>query len=499
MGTPQQRRIEVTRDPTSNLVTERRLYDAAGTLKAKTAWTYNARRQVLAITRTDPGVTPNAARTTTLAYCEPVDVAANACPFVGLLKSIDGPRTDVTDVVIFAYRLADAPGCAGAPATCAYRKGDLWKTTNAMGHVVEVTASDGAGRPLSIKDPDGVVTDFSYTPRGWPSAQKVRGANPATETDDRVTLINYFPFGQPSRIRTVGASDATFSYDAAHRLTTLGDNQGFFARFTLNSAGQRIAEAVQNNSGTTTYRSLSRSIDSLGRVLSQTDGYGRVTGFSYDADGNPNQTTDALGRIADHDYDPLDRLMRTLQDMGGLAAQTQFSYDALDNLIQVNDPNGLNTTYAYNGFSELTAQTSPDTGTAIYAYDSAGNRVSQTDARGKVTQYAYDALNRLTAVTYPGESSLNVVYVYDITTGMPRRRNLQHRPPEQDDRRQRHDGLLLRPLRPHRAESANDEQHRPRAALRVRARRRAAESDLSRRCRSAVHSRCPGPGARDQR
>jgi YD repeat-containing protein len=407
VGAPQQRREEVTRDPVSQLVTERRLFDAGGTLKAKTAWTYNTRHQVLTTTATAPSVTPNLTRTAATTYCEAADVTANTCPFVGLIKSIDGPRTDVTDVVTYTYRQTDDPACATAPTTCAYRKGDLWKVTNALGHVVETLAYDGTGRVLSVKDENAIVTDFSYNTRGWLTARKVRGTDNASETDDRVTLINYFPFGAPSRIRTVGATDATFLYDAGHRLTTLGDNKGFFIRYTLNAAGDRIAEQVQNNPGTTTYRSLTRSIDPLGRVQSQTDAYGRVTGFTYDANGNLDTTTDALGRITDHDVDPLNRITRTRQDAAGLAADTQFGYDVLDNLTQVNDPKGLATTYAYNGFRELKTQTSPDTGTTGVTYDSAGNRKTQTDARGIVATYSYDVLNRLTGVTYPRPASMS--------------------------------------------------------------------------------------------
>ncbi len=56
---------------------------------------------------------------------------------------------------------------------------------------------------------------------------------------------------------------------------------------------------------------------------------------------------------------------------------------------------------------------SPDSGLTIYDYDKAGNRTQQTDARDVVTSYAYDELNRPTAVTYPGDSSLNIDNGYD--------------------------------------------------------------------------------------
>ena len=65
------------------------------------------------------------ARITSYTYCEAADVvAAGSCPVEGLLKSVDGPRTDVADAVTYAYYSADDAGCATGGA-CSYRKGDL--------------------------------------------------------------------------------------------------------------------------------------------------------------------------------------------------------------------------------------------------------------------------------------------------------------------------------------------------------------------------------------
>ena len=49
--------------------------------------------------------------------------------------------------------------------------------TNALGQITETLAYDGAGRVLSVKDANGVVTDLEYHPRGWLTARKTRGAN----------------------------------------------------------------------------------------------------------------------------------------------------------------------------------------------------------------------------------------------------------------------------------------------------------------------------------
>lgn len=397
--------------PTMAVPTERRTYDAAGALIAKSAWTLNARGQALTSTQTDP-VTAST-RTSTTTYCEQADVDASTCPLVGLLKSTDGPRTDVADVSSYTYRMADEASCATAPTTCAYRKGDLWKVTNALGQVAETVKFDGAGRVLSVKDADGVITDMEYHPRGWLTASKVRGTNAGSEADDLVTRIEYEPTGLVKKTTLPDGSSTGFIYDAAHRLTDITDGEGNRIHYTLDNAGNKTKEDTLASNGSV-QRTLSRVYNQLGQLQTGKDAYARATGFSYDASGNTNTVTDALGRVTDNDYDPLNRLTKTIQNLGGINASTQFQYDARDNLTAVTDPKGLSTGYTYNGLGDLTKLTSPDTGVTNFTYDSAGNRKTQTDARSKLTTYGYDVLNRLTTIGY-ATTSLNVTYTYDLS------------------------------------------------------------------------------------
>ncbi len=99
-----------------------------------------------------------------------------------------------------------------------------------------------------------------------------------------------------------------------------------------------------------------------------------------------------------------------------LLGEIEFAYDAQDNLTQVSDPREVTTSYAYNGFDELTRLTSPDTGITDYDYDPAGNLLSRTDARGVEATYQYDAENRLTQIDYPahnGQPAETLSFSYD--------------------------------------------------------------------------------------
>lgn len=389
---------------------EQRVYNSVGVLVSKRTWTYNARGQALTDSRIDP--VSGAARTTTTTYCEQGGIDAGTCPLIGLVTSVDGPRTDVSDVVSYTYYPGDDSSCAAAPTTCPHRKGDLWKVTNALGQITETLKYDGAGRALSVKDATGVITDYAYHPRGWLTATKIRGGNDTTETDDRITLIEYWPTGLVKQVTQPDGSFTAYAYDAAHRLTDIVDGLGNTIHYTLDNAGNRTQEDTKDASGTLK-RTLSRIFNQLGQLQTQKDALNHPTGFTYDPNGNTDQVTDALNRVADNDYDPLNRLKRTLQDVGGIAAETKFEYDTLDNLTKVTDPKGLDTTYGYNGLGDLLTLVSPDTGTASYTYDSAGNRKTQIDARGVTATYAYDALNRLTGIAYAGDPLLDTSYGYD--------------------------------------------------------------------------------------
>lgn len=392
---------------------ERRLRDSTGTLLSTTRWTWNTRGQPLAIHRIDPA--SPVARRAGIAYCEEADVLLGSCPLVGLVTAIDGPREDVQDIVTFSYRMGDDPACATAPTTCGWRQGDLWKTTNALGHVTEILRSDGAGRPLSMKDANGVVTDFVYHPRGWLIAAKQRGADTASEADDRILRFDYTATGQ---VRTLTAPDGnavTFDYDDADRLATITDRDGNTLSYTLDVAGERVREDVRDANGQL-HRTLARAYDTLGQLRTITDAYGRSTAFAYDAEGDLDTITDALGRVTDHDTDALGRLTRTLRDAGHPASSSEIrqQYDAFDRIVRITDPNGLHTDTTYNGFGDATRLVSPDTGTTITTHDSAGQPVTRTDADGRITRLAYDALGRVATVAYPQDPTLDVAYTWDL-------------------------------------------------------------------------------------
>lgn len=92
-----------------------------------------------------------------------------------------------------------------------------------------------------------------------------------------------------------------------------------------------------------------------------------------------------------------------------------YTYDAANNLTGV--VQGAQTrTFAYDGLSRKTSETTPEAGTVSFNYSGCSgdpsNVCSKTDARAITTTYTYDALNRIKSKAYSnGQGS--VTYTYD--------------------------------------------------------------------------------------
>ncbi|WP_266168928.1 RHS repeat-associated core domain-containing protein [Dyella subtropica] len=423
-GQSNQRTINTTWNTTLRVPLTRTVLDNSGATVASTAWVYNAFGQVQARCEIDPavagatsytcaasGTPPTGVRRRTYTYCTAIDTSQ--CPLVGLLLSVAGPRTDVSDAVTYSYYLTDS-------ATA--RHGDLKSVTDALGHVTTYNTYDGAGRVTRLTDANGVITDLTYMPRGLLQTRIVRASpSGAASSGDATTTIAYTPYAAVASITDPDGVTVSYTYDAAHRLTDLTDALGNRIHYTLDAAGNKTKEETFD-AANTLRRSLARTYNTLGQLTGLTDGLSHTVfnasfADSYDANGNLVHTADALGIQRKQGYDGLNRLVSTLDNYNGTDSATQntqsvFAYDARDQLLGVGDPDGLNTTYDYDGLSNPKAVHSPDTGTTAYVVDAAGNRTQQTDAKGNVSTSSYDALNRRIATTYT-DPTLNVGYTYD--------------------------------------------------------------------------------------
>ncbi|MFC3652911.1 RHS repeat-associated core domain-containing protein [Dyella humi] len=431
VGLAQQRTMATTWNSGFHVPVLTTVANSAGTVITKTVWVDNSRGQPLVRCDIDPaqapsytcaatGTPPVGVRRWTYTYCDTVN--STQCPIVGLLLSATGPRTDLTSTTQYSYYLTtDASGCGTVGGSC-HQAGDLYKITDALGHVTTDVTYDKNGRVVRQSDTNGVITDFTYHPRGWLLSRTVRAnANGSASANDAITQISYDAVGNVTKITDPDGVYTTYTYDIAHRLTDITDTLGNHIHYTLDALGNRTKEQTFDT-GNTVHRTLSRSFNTLNQLTQVTDGLSQAVfnasySDSYDGNGNLVHSADALSVQRKLSYDGLNRLITTLDNYNGTDANTKntstgLSYDSLDRLTQVTDPSNLNTTYGYDGLSNATGQVSPDTGSTSRTFDAAGNTLTRTDAKKITATNTYDALDRVLSTSY-SDTTQNITYHYD--------------------------------------------------------------------------------------
>ncbi|HTJ15708.1 MAG TPA: RHS repeat-associated core domain-containing protein [Steroidobacteraceae bacterium] len=275
--------------------------------------------------------------------------------------------------------------------------------TNALGHVTTYSSYNAHGQPLTISDPNGLVTTLTYDAR-----QRLASRTVGSEQ----TTFAYWPTGLLKKVTLPDASFLEYTYDAAHRLVEIEDSEGNHVDYTLDASGNRTAEQSYDPSEVLT-QTRTRVFNTLNQLWKEIGAAGTpdvTTTFSYDGNSNQTEIDAPLFRSTAQTYDGLNRVTKVTDALSG---ETNYVYNGLDQLLVVTDPRGNATNYSYNALDDLKQQVSPDTGTTTNTYDSGGNLATSTDARSKTATYAYDALNRVTSVTYPDQT---VSYTYDSGT-----------------------------------------------------------------------------------
>ncbi len=361
---------------------------------------------------------------------------------LGRVTNIDGPRSSTpNDDTDFAY-YADDPG-QGA------KRGQLQKVTNALGQETTFNSYDALGNVLSVTDPNGLVTTFTYDAAGRVRTitQVGAGVDGGGQPIDLVTEYVYEANGNLDYIRLPRGNFINYQFDAADRLVSITRTAteppsptdtpaGETLRYGYDSEGNRTREEVAPGVSAPEVRFTEFEYDALNRLakvfnpvfgeLPSATVFRRST---YDANGN--RTALALLKDAGTTqlrhtafaFDPLNRLEDVTQDDGSPSGvTTAYVYDVQDNLRTLTDGKSHDTDYATDDFGRQVEVVSPDTGTTRFEYDPAGNLIEKSQ-NALVTQYTYDALNRLTLVHFPSASSQDLAYTYDTHADAPPKEN----------------------------------------------------------------------------
>ncbi|MCU1348637.1 MAG: repeat protein, partial [Acidobacteria bacterium] len=346
----------------------------------------------------------------------------------GLRKSVDGPRTDVSDLSRFVYYPIDA-------AVPARLRGRLAAVQNAAGQIVRYESYDEFGNVLRTVDANGVAYETTVDGLGRPLTSTIKGV-PGCDTaadalcaTDLTTTRLYDPAAGPlQRITQPDGNVTVYEYDARGRTSAMmrGPSatdlrERMETTYDLATGKKDLERYLARQSGSwVEKRRDTYQYDTLAQLSAVTHADQTSIGYSYDVDGMLLGVRDENHAAANtqNAYDPARRLAAVTQTLAGAPGGqvvTRYAYDVQGNLVSVTDPNGNVTSYSYDDFHRMQQQVSPVTGMTTYAYDAAGNLTSTTDANGAATARTYDPLNRvLTATsTRAGAATETVTWTYD--------------------------------------------------------------------------------------
>jgi RHS repeat-associated protein len=314
----------------------------------------------------------------------------------GRVKTIDGPRTDVSDVTTYYYDSVT---------------GYLTSVTQPLIGTTTYSGHDSLGNPQTVTDPNGNATTYTYDTTGRVLTVKAPGDTSATQYV-YVSAGCSTCGGGANKIDHITLPEGNtiwYTYDTMGNLSAIKDSLNNTINYTYDSEGNRLTEQINDSAGAL-QKTLSYQYDALNRLAKTVNPDSTYTQYGYDSRGNRTSLRTPNSALTTYSYDALNRLITVIQP-GNIT--TSYEYNSSNNLTKVTDANSITTTYKYDDKGRVYQVISPDTGTTTYGYDPAGNLTSKADAKGVTISYVYDALNRLTKIDFPGTSETDIEYSYD--------------------------------------------------------------------------------------
>jgi RHS repeat-associated protein len=313
----------------------------------------------------------------------------------------------------------------------------LESVTDNAGEVTTFT-NDANGNRLSMEDPTGRITRFTYNGFDQPltvATGEIRTGPTSTSTDD--VVVSEFSYDSQglvtSSVEAAGTAveaETLYTYgDGSHPedLTEVTDPRGKDWTFTYDpdTGDQLTATDPLGHTTETGYNSIGWPVTITAPKGVATPGVADdyQTTIAYDVVNRTVTTTGPSGEVS-----------RTTTDAGGFTVAsavgitggnptgdvTTYDYDAAGQMVETDLPGAGVRAYTYTDEGLVETFSNENSNVWTYGYDDIGRQVSAQDPAGGVTRYAYDSAGRLATVTKPdagatcvGTKVACVTYSYD--------------------------------------------------------------------------------------
>ena len=273
-------------------------------------------------------------------------------------------------------------------------KGNVTGGTDSLGNSIQLTY-DTNNNLTHIVDPKGNNYDLQYT-----------GLDLTKIIDPKTGEINltYNSYGQLLTLQDPKGNSTTYAYDTSGNLTTVTNPLTGQGSYTYDTIGWVATHTDPKNNTTSVVR------DGLGRVTQVTYQDQSIKTFVYDCC-SLGSVTDSNGMIT-FAYDTLKRLSSVTDIYGKVVS---FGYDKNSNLTALTYPDGKIVNYDYDDANRLTKVTDWLNNLVTYNYDLVGDLIKTNYPDGSTINNQFDNGGRLTGITdFKSDASLNAFYKYTL-------------------------------------------------------------------------------------
>jgi RHS repeat-associated protein len=385
-----------------------------GGTNRKTSYTYDAKGNMLTVTRNAQDANPANHVTTTYTY-EPVfnQVATITDPlnhttsfFYDAFGNLERIRDANNNETTYLYNPQGQPISVTTPAgttQLVYDFGDLVSVIDPLGNVT-IRGLDAIGRLQNMTNPLGLTSSYTYD-----NLSRLKSVIDPLNGPIQPTQFDYDPNNNLTKVTdaklpTQGITNYTF--DNMDRLGTRTD--------PLAKAESYVYD-LNNNLTVFRDRRLQATVyeyDALNRRTKATYADGSNTIYTYDAGSRLTQISDSTAGVITREFDALDRLKFEQTPQGNVT----YTYDKASNRKTMFVTGQVSAVvYDYDNANRLTRITQ---GASIidFGYDNANRRTSLTLSNLNKVEYTYDLASRITEITYKQNLTTvigNLTYEYD--------------------------------------------------------------------------------------